>query len=95
LTNVTLAGVETLFRQQQARGAFPGGQLVVQHGDQRLLDVAVGTASGWRRAGADPTLAARFEGHPAFESAVRPVAAGDATLRELTGALDPPARRRR
>jgi CubicO group peptidase (beta-lactamase class C family) len=55
LTNVTLAGVETLFRQQQARGAFPGGQLVVQHGDQRLLDVAVGTASGWRRAGAART----------------------------------------
>jgi CubicO group peptidase (beta-lactamase class C family) len=55
LTNVTLAGVETLFRQQQARGAFPGGQLVVQHGDQRLLDVAVGTASGWRRAGAAQT----------------------------------------
>ena len=40
--------VERLFVRQNARGAFPGGQLVVQRGEERLIDLAVGTARGWR-----------------------------------------------
>jgi len=42
--------VERRFLRHQARGAFPGGQLVVQRGDERLLDLAIGTARGWRAA---------------------------------------------
>ncbi|HEY8923661.1 MAG TPA: serine hydrolase domain-containing protein, partial [Polyangia bacterium] len=45
--------VERRFLRQQARGAFPGGQLVVQRGDERLLDLAIGTARGWRGAEAE------------------------------------------
>jgi hypothetical protein len=47
----TFLQVEQLFREQQARGAFPGGQLVVRRDGQVLCDVAVGwarpTARGW------------------------------------------------
>jgi len=43
--------VETRFLRQHARGAFPGGQLVVQRGGERLIDLAVGTARGWRASG--------------------------------------------
>jgi CubicO group peptidase (beta-lactamase class C family) len=40
--------VVELFVGQQAAGAFPGGQLVVQRGEQRVLDLAIGTACGFR-----------------------------------------------
>lgn len=40
--------VERLFFGQCARGAFPGGQLVVQRDDERLVDLAIGTARGFR-----------------------------------------------
>jgi CubicO group peptidase (beta-lactamase class C family) len=43
-----LQAVAELFAGQHRAGAFPGGQLVVQRGDQRLLDVAIGTARGFR-----------------------------------------------
>src|SRR3954467_5917805 len=42
--------VEPRFLRQQARCAFPGGQLVIHRGDERLLDLAIGTARGWRGA---------------------------------------------
>jgi len=42
--------VEPRFLRQQARCAFPGGQLVIYRGDQRLLDLVIGTARGWRGA---------------------------------------------
>jgi len=40
--------VERAFRRQHAAGAFPGGQLVVQQGTERVLDLAIGTARGLR-----------------------------------------------
>ncbi len=42
------ARVEQLFSSQQAGGAFPGGQLVVQQSGKRLVDLAIGTARGFR-----------------------------------------------
>lgn len=37
--------VEQRFRAQQAAGAFPGGQLVVEREGKRLLDLAIGTTT--------------------------------------------------
>lgn len=45
---MSFRAVEQAFIAQQARGAFPGGQLVVQRGEDRLVDVAVGLARGFR-----------------------------------------------
>ena len=38
----------TLFTRQVARGAFPGGQIVVRVQGKELLNLAVGVARGWR-----------------------------------------------
>jgi CubicO group peptidase (beta-lactamase class C family) len=38
-----------LFREQQARGAFPGGQLVVRRGGRCVANLAVGLARGFRQ----------------------------------------------
>ena len=43
-----LAKAEALFRRQAARGAFPGGQLVVRQGGDELLNLSVGIARGLR-----------------------------------------------
>lgn len=40
-----------LFRAQQARGAFPGGQLVVRRGGRCVANLAVGLARGFRQEG--------------------------------------------
>lgn len=38
-----------LFRSQQARGAFPGGQLVVRRGGRCVANLAIGLARGFRQ----------------------------------------------
>ena len=43
-----LEKAETLFRRQHDRGLFPGGQVVVRARGTELLNIAVGTACGWR-----------------------------------------------
>jgi putative zinc- or iron-chelating protein len=63
--------------------------------DMRPLDLVAVMHQLLAGAPSDASLAAWFEGQPAFESAVRPEAAGDPTLRELSGALDPTPGRRR
>jgi len=45
---VTVDAVKALFERQCARGGFPGGQLAVERGGQRLIDLSVGVARGWR-----------------------------------------------
>lgn len=67
--------VRQLFERQQARGAFPGGQLVARRGGEVVLDLAVGVARGFRAEESAPatpvTSATRF----AVFSASKPVVA--------------------
>jgi CubicO group peptidase (beta-lactamase class C family) len=46
--NEMLRKAEALFRRQQERGLFPGGQLVVRAQGEELLNVSVGIARGLR-----------------------------------------------
>jgi CubicO group peptidase (beta-lactamase class C family) len=79
--------VERLFVAQHARGAFPGGQLVVQRGGVRLLDLALGTARGFREHEAPPisvTPETRFQ----VMSASKAVLARAIARLEARGLLD-------
>jgi len=82
----TFLQVERLFRQQQARGAFPGGQLVVRRDGQVLCDVAL----GWARApaGAEPGIAVGPETRFQFMSASKPFTAFAIALLEDSGELE-------
>ncbi|HYQ05333.1 MAG TPA: serine hydrolase domain-containing protein [Polyangiaceae bacterium] len=79
--------VEQLFLGQCARGGFPGGQLVVQRGSERLLDVATGIASGLREGEGEPvavTPETRFQ----VMSASKAVLARCVALLEMRGKLE-------
>jgi CubicO group peptidase (beta-lactamase class C family) len=73
--------VERLFLAQHSRGDFPGGQLVVQCGERRLLDLAVGTARGFRREEGDPV---QVTPHTRFQV----MSASKAVLARLVALLD-------
>ncbi len=45
-----MRGLVELFREQQRRGRFPGGQLAVSRGRELLVDESVGIARGFRAA---------------------------------------------
>jgi CubicO group peptidase (beta-lactamase class C family) len=79
--------VEQLFLEQCARGAFPGGQLVVQRGNARLLDIATGVASGFR---ADESKRIPVTPETRFQvmSASKAVLARCVALLEARGKLD-------
>jgi CubicO group peptidase (beta-lactamase class C family) len=78
--------VEQLFREQQAHGAFPGGQLVVRRRGQVLCDLAVGLAcverAGQREIEVTPET--RFQ----IMSASKPFAGLAIALLEEGGQLD-------
>lgn len=78
--------LEALFHRQHARGAFPGGQLVVRRGGKTLANVAVGLASGLRAGEPriDVTPATRFQ----VFSASKPFVAFAVALLEERGLLD-------
>jgi CubicO group peptidase (beta-lactamase class C family) len=46
--NKRLRITETLFRQQQEKGLFPGGQIVVRARGEELLNIVTGIAHGYR-----------------------------------------------
>jgi len=77
-----------LFERQQAQGRFPGGQLVVRHRGQVVLEVAIGIARGFRPdEHAQPvavTPATRFS----VFSASKPVVALALAMLEERGAVD-------
>jgi len=75
-----------LFEKQCAAGRFPGGQLVVRHKGEVVLDCAIGTARGFRgEAPAAPlTSATRF----AVFSATKPVVALAVAMLEERGVID-------
>ena len=82
-----LGKAEALFRRQQEKGAFPGGQLVVRAGGDELLNVSVGIARGLRPGEGDPvpvTAATPFQ----VMSASKPVIAFSIAVLEDRGLLD-------
>lgn len=82
-----LADAETLFRRQHARGAFPGGQVVVRVGGTEVLNLAVGIARGWRGGEGEPVA---VTGATPFQvmSASKPVVAFAIAVLEDRGLLD-------
>lgn len=76
----------TVFRAQHARGAFPGGQLVVRRGGKVVVDEAIGLASGFREGEpkVEVTAATRF----GVFSASKPFVAMAVAVLEERGALD-------
>jgi CubicO group peptidase (beta-lactamase class C family) len=80
------AAVEALFTQQQAEGAFPGGQLVVMRDGKRLCDVAVGVARGLR--GEEPLSGVSPETRFQVMSASKPFVALAVALLEDDGRLE-------
>lgn len=85
MTNA-FAKVEQLFTEQQARGAFPGGQLVVMRDGQTLCDVAVGVARGVR--GEEPLTGVTAETRFQVMSASKPFVGLAIALLEDAGRLD-------
>jgi CubicO group peptidase (beta-lactamase class C family) len=78
--------VKTSFEEQQARGGFPGGQLVVMRDGEVLCDVACGLARGYRGEGGDVvsvTSATRFQ----VMSASKPFVAFAIALLEDAGQI--------
>ena len=80
--------VRKLFELQQARGAFPGGQLVVRRGGQVLLDVAVGTARGFRPSEGEAPMPVTSATRFSVFSASKPVLALALAMLEARGAVD-------
>ena len=78
--------VEKLFTEQQARGAFPGGQLVVMRAGKVLCDVAVGVARGLR--GEEPLVGVGPETRFQVMSASKPFVALAVALLEDAGRVD-------
>jgi CubicO group peptidase (beta-lactamase class C family) len=78
--------VADLFTQQQATGAFPGGQLVVMRDGERLCDVAVGVARGLR--GEEPLSGVSSETRFQVMSASKPFVALAVALLEDDGRLE-------
>jgi CubicO group peptidase (beta-lactamase class C family) len=79
--------VERLFVEQHARGAFPGGQLVVQRAGVRLLDYAVGTARGFRES-EGPKVSVTPETRFQVMSASKAVLARAIAILEARGQID-------
>lgn len=83
-----LDDVRRRFERLQARGRFPGGQLVVRRRGEVVLDVACGVARGFREAEREApvpvTAATRF----AVFSASKPVVAVALAMLEERGVVD-------
>lgn len=80
--------VRRLFEQQQQRGDFPGGQLVVRRDGAVLLDVAVGTARGVRAAENQPAVPVTPTTRFSVFSASKGVVAVALAMLEERGVLD-------
>ena len=83
-----LARARRAFERQQARGAFPGGQLVVRRHGRLVLDAAVGTARGFRASEGEPPRPVTERTRFAVFSASKPVVALAVAMLEERGVLD-------
>ncbi len=83
-----LARVRTLFEQQQAHGRFPGGQLVVRRHGHLVMDLAVGTARGFRPSEGEPAVAVTPSTRFQVFSASKPVVALAIAMLEDRGLVD-------
>jgi CubicO group peptidase (beta-lactamase class C family) len=83
-----LAKTVNLFRQQQAAGQFPGGQLVARRNGRLLLNEVVGIARGFRADEPGPPMPVRPETPFPVLSAGKPLAAMVIALLEERGQLD-------
>jgi CubicO group peptidase (beta-lactamase class C family) len=81
-----LTRVRELFEGQQARGVFPGGQLVVRRRGEVLLDLCVGLARGVREG--EPKVAVTAQTRFAVFSASKPVVAIAVAMLEERGLID-------
>lgn len=80
--------VRQLFERQQARGAFPGGQLVARRGGEVVLDVAVGVARGFRPSENEAAVAVTSATRFAVFSASKPVVALALAMLDDRGQVD-------
>ncbi|MFO0595923.1 MAG: serine hydrolase domain-containing protein [Myxococcaceae bacterium] len=80
--------VRRLFEHQHARGLFPGGQLVVRRAGEVLLDMALGTARGFRPSEHEPAVAVTPDTRFSVFSASKGVVAVAIAMLEDRGALD-------
>jgi len=83
-----LENVGALFADQQRRGVFPGGQLVVRRRGQLALDVAVGTARGFRADEPQPAVPVTPTTRFSVFSASKPVVALALAMLEERGLVD-------
>lgn len=77
-----------IFERQQAQGRFPGGQLVVRHRGEVVLDVATGIARGFRPDENAPAVAVTPATRFSVFSASKPVVALALAMLEERGAID-------
>jgi CubicO group peptidase (beta-lactamase class C family) len=85
--NETLREAEALFRRQQERGAFPGGQLVVRRQGHELLNVSIGIARGLRPGEGEPIPVSDTTPFQVM-SASKPIVAFAVAVLEDRGLLD-------
>jgi CubicO group peptidase (beta-lactamase class C family) len=83
-----VAKVVERFRQQQAEGVFPGGQLVVRRRGRLVIDEAVGIARGLRASEGEPERAFTREQRSGVFSAGKPLVGVAIAVLEQGGALD-------
>lgn len=83
-----LAGVVKQFQSQQSAGAFPGGQLVLRRTGKLVVNLAIGTARGFRPEEAIPPVQVDSRTPFLLFSAGKPLAAIAIALLEDRGVLD-------
>lgn len=80
--------VAEVFRGQQAKGRFPGGQLVIRHKGREVLSVAVGVARGFRETEGVAPIAVTAQTRFSVFSASKAVVALAVAMLEDRGVLD-------
>lgn len=83
-----LERVAEVFRGQQAKGRFPGGQLVIRHKGREVLSVAVGVARGFRESEGIAPIAVTTQTRFSVFSASKAVVALAVAMLEDRGVLD-------
>lgn len=83
-----LANVVRQYQRQQSAGAFPGGQLVLRRNGKLVINLAIGTARGFRPQEATPTVSVQPRTPFLMLSAGKPLAATAIAMLEDRGLLD-------
>jgi len=83
-----LEQVAHIFREQQASGAFPGGQLVVRRRGKVVMNLACGMARGWRVGSGHSLVPVQMNTRFPVFSTGKPMAAVVIARLEAAGKLD-------